>query len=65
MLYEVITVLEHGLLSAGDTSETAIGSFDVSASDGIDTVVIGGKTFEVADLQALNDVPAPNVADYP
>ena len=28
-------VLEHGLLSVGDTSETAVGSFEVSASDGI------------------------------
>ena len=48
------TVFEHGLVSGGDTSETATGSFAVSASDGILNVVIGGTTFTLAQVQAFN-----------
>ena len=46
---------EHGLLSLPDTSETATGEFEVSATDGISSVVIGGSTF---DLDALKGASA-------
>ena len=48
------TVLEHGLTSGDDTSETTTGSFAVSASDGILNVVIGGTAFTLAEVQAFN-----------
>ena len=48
------TVLEHGLTSVGDTTETTTGTFTVSASDGILNVVIGGTTFTLAEVQAFN-----------
>ncbi|WP_280140411.1 VCBS domain-containing protein [Pseudomonas borbori] len=48
------TVYEHGLTSAGDTSETVTGSFTVTASDGIASVTVGGSTFSLAQLQALS-----------
>ena len=47
------TVLEHGLTSVPDTSETTTGSFTLSATDGIHDVVIGGMTFTLAQVQAF------------
>ncbi|WP_454658356.1 VCBS domain-containing protein [Bosea beijingensis] len=47
------TVYEHGLTSVGDTSETTTGSFTVSATDGIATIVVGGVTFTLAQMQAF------------
>lgn len=38
---------------AGSDSETVTGSFDVSASDGILNVVVGGSTFTLAEVQAF------------
>lgn len=52
------TVYEAGLnpdgSDAASGSETVTGSFDVSASDGILTVVIGGTTFTLAEVQAFD-----------
>ncbi|KGM08173.1 hypothetical protein LP43_0596 [Methylophaga thiooxydans] len=52
------TVYEAGLnpdgSDAASDSETVTGSFDVSASDGILTVVIGGTTFTLAEVQAFD-----------
>ncbi|MGE0071439.1 MAG: DUF4347 domain-containing protein [Thiomonas sp.] len=47
------TVLEHGLTSAGDPSETTAGAINVSAPDGMDSVTIGGTTFTVAQLNGF------------
>jgi VCBS repeat-containing protein len=57
------TVFEHGLTSGGDTSETATGSFAVSASDSILNVVIGGTTFTLAQMQAFNGTQTVNTAE--
>ncbi|EEF78797.1 retention module-containing protein [Methylophaga thiooxydans] len=52
------TVYEAGLnpdgSDAASDSETVTGSFDVSASDGIINVVIGGATFTLAEVQAFD-----------
>ncbi|WP_273149901.1 beta strand repeat-containing protein, partial [Methylophaga thiooxydans] len=52
------TVYEAGLnpdgSDAASDSETVTGSFDVSASDGILTVVIGTTTFTLAEVQAFD-----------
>ena len=55
------TVYEHGLLTVPDTSETDGGSFQVSASDGIKEVVIGGTTFSLAQLQDAGYLAAHTV----
>src|SRR5262249_39082474 len=47
-------VLEHGLTSVQDTSETTAGTFTVAASDGILNVNIGGTTYTLAQVQAFN-----------
>ena len=47
------TVLEHGLTSVLDTTETTSGSFTVSTNDGILNLVIGGTTFTLAQMQAF------------
>lgn len=46
------TVYEHGLIVPADT-ETGTGTFQVSATDGISTVEIGGHTYSLAQIQAL------------
>lgn len=46
-------MLEHGLTSVPDTSETTTGTFTVSATDGILNVVVGGSTFTLAQVQAF------------
>lgn len=52
------TVYESGLnpngSNAAANTESATGSFTVSASDGIASVVIGGTSFTLTQLQALN-----------
>ncbi|WP_280554805.1 VCBS domain-containing protein, partial [Halomonas sp. 25-S5] len=52
------TVYEAGLnpdgSDAASDSETTTGSFTVSASDGIQNVVIGGTTFTLAQVQAFD-----------
>ena len=51
------TVYEAGLspygTHAGDGSASASHSFDVSATDGIDSVVVGGHSFTLAQLQGF------------
>ncbi|QTP59417.1 retention module-containing protein [Billgrantia antri] len=47
------TVHEAGLTSVANTSETATGSFQVSASDGIASVTVGGQSFTLAQLQGF------------
>ncbi|WP_157964648.1 VCBS domain-containing protein, partial [Algibacillus agarilyticus] len=51
------TVAEAGLTSAGDTSETATGSFTVSASDGVASINVGGTDVSLAELNALSGTP--------
>ncbi|MFC3283205.1 retention module-containing protein [Litchfieldella rifensis] len=51
------TVYEAGLINGSDAdsdSETDTGSFQVSASDGVASVTVGGQTFTLAQLQALS-----------
>lgn len=54
-------VYEAGLLGGSDTQpsdrDIAINSFKVSATGGIKELVIGGTTFTLAQLQALNEAP--------
>ena len=57
------TVLEHGLTSAGDTSETATGSFGVSATDGISSITVAGHVVALADLMALGTTPLSFTTD--
>ncbi|MBP8194272.1 MAG: retention module-containing protein, partial [Azonexus sp.] len=52
-----VSVLERGLTSAGDTSETTAGSITVGSPDGLTSVKIGGLTLTVAQLQALSGSP--------
>ncbi|WP_395446400.1 beta strand repeat-containing protein (plasmid) [Aminobacter sp. UC22_36] len=51
------TVYEAGLnpngSNAGATSETTGGSFTISATDGIQNIVIGGQSFTLAQIQAF------------
>ncbi|MCC2655564.1 MAG: hypothetical protein K0Q76_672 [Panacagrimonas sp.] len=58
------TVFESGLnpngSNAGATTETTTGSFTVSATDGIATVVIGGTVFTLAQVQAFNGTQTVN-----
>ncbi|MGV3576339.1 MAG: DUF5801 repeats-in-toxin domain-containing protein [Devosia sp.] len=53
------TVYESGLNPNGSNAnadtETVTGSFKVTATDGISSVVIGGTSFTFAELQALNE----------
>ncbi|MCE8040284.1 retention module-containing protein [Halomonas sp. MCCC 1A11062] len=49
------TVYEAGLTSAADTRETAGGSFQISASDGIATLNVMGQVFTLAQLQGFNE----------
>ncbi|MBU3568590.1 VCBS domain-containing protein, partial [Polynucleobacter alcilacus] len=51
------TVYEAGLpagSNAASNTETATGSFTVSASDGIKELVVGGTTLSLADLKTLS-----------
>ena len=57
------TVLEHGLTTVPDTSETTSGTFTVSASDGIQDLVIGGTTYTLAQMQAFNGTQTVNTAE--
>src|SRR5262249_53121038 len=57
------TVLEHGLTSIGDTSETTTGTFSVSATDGILNVNIGGTTFTLAQVQGFNGTQTVNTGE--
>ena len=57
------TVLEHGLTSAPDTSETTTGSFTVSSTDGILNVVIGGTTYTLAQVQGFNGTQSVNTGE--
>ncbi|EPC03469.1 hypothetical protein L861_18190 [Litchfieldella anticariensis FP35 = DSM 16096] len=57
------TVHEAGLVNgsnAASDSETDTGSFQVSASDGIASVTVGGQTFTLAQLQALT-IASPSI----
>lgn len=47
------TVFEAGLTSVADTSETATGSFQVVATDGIASVTVGGQSFTLTQLQGF------------
>ncbi|MFQ3787609.1 retention module-containing protein [Halomonas sp. A29] len=47
------TVHEAGLTSEADTRESASGSFQVTASDGIASVTVGGQSFTLAQLQGF------------
>ncbi|MBR1148602.1 S-layer family protein, partial [Bradyrhizobium sp. AUGA SZCCT0431] len=51
------TVLEAGLTpngsSAGDGTTTTTGNFTISATDGVQDIVIGGVTFTLAEIQAF------------
>ncbi|WP_151671759.1 beta strand repeat-containing protein, partial [Nitrincola schmidtii] len=56
------TVFEAGLTSVVDTSETNTGSFQVSATDGIATVTVGGTSFTLAQLQGFTaDAPSDGI----
>ncbi len=48
------TVYEAGLTSLADTRETAGGSFQISASDGIATLNVMGQVFTLAQLQGFS-----------
>jgi VCBS repeat-containing protein len=45
-------VYEHGLVARDDT-QTANGTFNVAATDGIHNVIIGGASFTLAQIQAF------------
>ncbi|MGR4068003.1 retention module-containing protein [Billgrantia sp. C5P2] len=47
------TVHEAGLTSEADTRESASGSFQVAATDGITSVTVGGQSFTLAQLQGF------------
>lgn len=55
------TVLEHGLTSVSDTTETTTGTINVSAPDGMTSVTIGGVTFTVAQLNSFTSA-SPSAA---
>ncbi|MBV1931954.1 MAG: retention module-containing protein [Porticoccaceae bacterium] len=61
------TVYEAGLnpdgSDAGADSEKESGTFTVSASDGILTVVIGGTTYTLAEVQAFNGSDTVNTGE--
>jgi VCBS repeat-containing protein len=60
------TVYESGLPGGSDaaaSSESATNTFTVSATDGIATVVIGGTTFTLAQLQALDGTQTVNTGE--
>ncbi|QOR39134.1 retention module-containing protein [Billgrantia diversa] len=48
------TVHEAGLTSIADTSETATGSFQIAATDGIASVTVSGQSFNLAQLQGFS-----------
>ena len=56
------SVLEAGLTSGADTSETTSGTISVGSPDGLTSVKVGGVTLTVAQLQALS-VGSPQVID--
>jgi hypothetical protein len=56
------TVQEHGLVVAANT-ETTTGSFTVSASDGIQDLVIGGTTFTLLQVQGFNGTQTVNTGE--
>ncbi|AMD00695.1 retention module-containing protein [Halomonas chromatireducens] len=57
------TVYEAGLTSVDDTRESASGSFQVAASDGIATVTVGTATFTLAELQGFSSAtPSTGIA---
>ena len=47
-------VFEHGLTSVVDTSETDSDTFQVTATDGIQQVTVGGSTFTLAELKTFS-----------
>jgi VCBS repeat-containing protein len=47
-------VLEHGLTSVGDTTETNGGDIAISAADGLKTITVGGTTLTLTDLAGLS-----------
>ncbi|HEV7317198.1 MAG TPA: cadherin-like domain-containing protein [Ensifer sp.] len=51
------TVLEHGLTSVPDGSEAVNGTIAILAPDGLASVVIGGRTVTLAELQVLGSTP--------
>ncbi|RYZ08105.1 MAG: hypothetical protein EOO24_10595, partial [Comamonadaceae bacterium] len=54
------TVVERGLVDGTpgtDTSERTTGSIDITAEDGLTSVVVGGTTVTLAQLQALGTMP--------
>lgn len=48
------TVMEAGLTSVSDTSETTSGSINVTSPDGMASVTLGGTTFTVAQLATFS-----------
>jgi hypothetical protein len=48
------TVFEHGLTTVIDTSETDSDAFQVTATDGIKQVTVGGSTFTLAELKTFS-----------
>ncbi|QND58626.1 hypothetical protein HB778_20040 [Mesorhizobium huakuii] len=61
------TVFEAGLnpdgSNAAANSETDTGSFTISASDGIQNIVIGGTTFTMAQIQGFNGTQTVNTGE--
>jgi VCBS repeat-containing protein len=47
------TVHESGLVDAGDDTETVDGTIDIQAPDGLDSIMVGGVTLNLADLANL------------
>ena len=52
-----IDVLESGLTSTVDTSESNTGSVTIVAGDGLASITVGGSSFTLAQLQALGTTP--------
>ncbi|MBB4574637.1 VCBS domain-containing protein [Rhizobium lentis] len=50
-------VFEHGLTSAIDPSETATGTIDITAPDGLASIDVGGTSVTLAQLQGLDSTP--------
>ena len=61
------TVFEAGLnpngSNAAANSETSTGSFTISATDGIQNIVIGGTSFTLAQIQGFNGTQTVNTGE--
>ena len=52
-----VSVVEAGLTSGADNSETSTGVISLVAGDGLSSVTVGGRTLSLADLIALATTP--------